>query len=59
MFLEESQSCLKDVKPLVVYDGEQGIALSQCRGLGVNLELIWATASYVTFLRDISVLLDL
>ena len=30
--LREYQSCLKDVKPLVVYDGEQGIALEPMQG---------------------------
>ena len=31
----------------------------QCRGFGLNLELIWTSLRYFTFLRDISVLLDL
>ena len=51
-------SCLKEVKPLVVYDGEQGIALEPMQGIGLNLKLIWATPSDFTFLCDISVLLD-
>ena len=38
------------MKPLVVYDGEQGIALDPMQGNGLNLELIWATPSYLTFL---------
>ena len=50
MSLRESPSCLKEVKSLVVYDGEQGILWNQCRGIGRNLELIWATPSYFTFL---------
>ena len=44
-------SCLKEVKPVVLYDGEHGIALSQCRGIRHYLELIWATVSYFTFLQ--------
>ena len=44
-------SCLKEVKPLVVYDGEQGIVLEPWRGIGLNLELIWATPRYFIFLR--------
>ena len=33
-------SCPKEVKPLVLYDGEQGIALKQCSGLGHHFKLI-------------------
>ena len=44
-------SCLKEVKPLVMYDGERGIALEECTGIGHHLKLIWATPSYFTFLR--------
>ena len=42
---------LKEFKPLVVYDGEQGIALEPMQRNRGNLELIWATPSYFTFLR--------
>ena len=42
---------LKEVKPLVVYDGEQGIVLEPMQRIGLNLELIWATLRYFTFLR--------
>ena len=44
-------SCLKEVKPLVVYDVEQGKFCSQCRGIRLNLDLIAATVRYFTFLR--------
>ena len=44
-------SCLKEVKPLSVYDGEQWIALEPMQQNSDNLELIWATPSYVIFLR--------
>ena len=44
-------SCLKEVKPLVVYDGEQRIFLEPIHGIGLNLDLIWATQRYVTFLQ--------
>ena len=40
-----------EVKLFVVYDGEQGIFLEPIQGIGLNLELIWATPSYFTFLR--------
>ena len=43
--------CLKEDKPPVVYDGEQGIVLEPMQGIGPNLDLIWATPRYVTFLR--------
>ena len=39
-----------EVKPLVMYDGEQGIVLEPMQGIGLNLELIWATPRYFTFL---------
>ena len=44
-------SCLKEVKPLVVYDGEQGIVMEPMRAIGLILVLIWATPRYFTFLR--------
>ena len=34
-----------------MYDGVRALFWSQCRGIGLNLELIWATARYFTFLR--------
>ena len=40
----------KEVMPLVVYNGEQGIVLEAMQGIGLNLELIWATPRYFTFL---------
>ena len=43
-------SCLKEVKILVVYNGEQGIVLEPMHANWVNLELIWATPRYFTFL---------
>ena len=42
---------LKDVKPLVVYDVERGMALEPKRGMGLHLKLIWGTLSYFAFLR--------
>ena len=39
--------------------GNRELFWSQCRGIGLNLELSWATPRYFTLLRDISVLLDL
>ena len=44
-------SWIKEVQPFVVYDGEQGIFLEPIQGIGLNLELIWATPRYITFLR--------
>ena len=44
-------SCLKEIKPAVMYDGEQGIVLEPMQGFGLNLELILATPRYFTFLR--------
>ena len=44
-------SRLKEVKPLVVSDGEQGIALEPIREIGLNLELIWATLMYFIFVQ--------
>ena len=44
-------SCLKQVKPLVVYDGAHGIVLKPMQGIALNLEWIWATPRYFTFLR--------
>ena len=37
--------------PLVVYDGEQAIALEAMQGIGLNLTLILPSLSYFTFLR--------
>ena len=48
-------SCLKEVKHLVMYDGDRELLWRQYRGIWLNLEVIWATASYDTFLHDISV----
>ena len=31
--------------------GNRELLSSQCRGISLNLELIWATPSYLTFLR--------
>ena len=31
--------------------GNRELRWSQCRGIGVNIKLIWATPSYVTFLQ--------
>ena len=31
--------------------GNRELLWSQCRGIGLNLEFIWATPSYITFLR--------
>ena len=42
---------LKDVKPLVVCDMEQGMAIKQCRGNALHLELIWCTPIYFALLR--------
>ena len=44
-------SCQKEANPIVQYDGEWGIVLSQCRGIGHHFKLMWATPSYFTFLR--------
>ena len=44
-------SCLKDVKPPVVYDVKCGTALVPSRVIGLHLELIWGTLSYFAFLR--------
>ena len=43
--------CLKEVHPLVVYDGEQEIALETMQWNGHHLEFIWASLIYFTFLR--------
>ena len=42
---------VKDVKPLVVYDVERMMAMEQCRGHAIHLELIWGTPIYFAFLR--------
>ena len=48
-------SFLKEVKPLVLYSVEHGIAMEPMKGNGLHLELIWGTPSYFAFLRCISV----
>ena len=44
-------SCLKEVKPLVVFDGECGWLWSQSRGIRPHLDLIRGTLSYFALLR--------
>ena len=41
----------KEVKPLVMYDVEHGIALGPMQGIGLHLELIWGTPIYFRFIR--------
>ena len=43
--------CLKEVKPLVVYDGELGVTLEPMQGIAGHLMFIWATLSYFTFVQ--------
>ena len=40
---------LKEVKPLVVYDVECGMALEPMQGIRLYLELIWGAPSYFPF----------
>ena len=40
-----------EVMPLVVYVGNRELFWSQYWGIGLNLELIWATPRYFKFLR--------
>ena len=42
---------VKDVKPLVVYDVERGMAMEPMQGNVLHLELIWGTPIYFAFLR--------
>ena len=44
-------SCPKEAKPMVLYDGEWGIALKPMQGIGRHFKLVWATPNYFTFLR--------
>ena len=44
-------SCLKEIKPLFVFDGECWMPRRQCRGIGAHLEFIWYTRCYFTLLR--------
>ena len=44
-------SCLNEVKPLVIFDGECGMALEPMMGIGPHLELIWVTRSSFVFPR--------
>ena len=41
----------KEVKPLVMYDVEHGIALGPMQEIGLNLKLIWGTLIYFSFMR--------
>ena len=43
-------SCLKEVKQIVVQIWNVGWVWSQCRQIGLHLELIWDTPSYFAFL---------
>ena len=42
---------IKNVKPLVVYDVERGMAMEPMQGNVLHLELIWGTPIYFAFLR--------
>ena len=44
-------SFLKGVKPLVLYDVDGGMFMSQCKGNWPHFHLIWVTQSYFVFLR--------
>ena len=43
--------CLKEVKPLVVYDLECGRLCTQCRQTGLHVEFIFGTPRYFAFLQ--------
>ena len=44
-------SCPKEAKPIVLDDGELGMALKPMQGNFSSYKLTWATPSYFTFLR--------
>ena len=52
-------SCPKEAKAIVLYDGEQGIALKPTQVNWSSFKLIWATLTISHSCGDISVLLDL
>ena len=47
-------SFLKEVKPLVLYSVEHGIAMEPKKGNGLHVELTWGTPTYFAFLSCIS-----
>ena len=42
---------VKDVRPLVVYDVERGMAMEPKQGKYATFELTWVTPIYFAFLR--------
>ena len=48
-------SFLKEVKPLVLYSVEHGIAMEPMKGKWASFELIWGTPRYFASLKCITV----
>ena len=50
VFSRNLWSCLKEVKPIVMFDVERRMALEPMQGIGPHLELIFFTPIYFALL---------